>query len=179
MVTIGAMNRHKDTILILPVKPVVQANNYECGVACVQTILSSKGIRSNRLGLKKVLGTSRAYGTLPSKIKAYLSTFDFKVKEKYGATLENIEAELSKGRVCLVAYQAWGAKKYFESLQSGHYSVVFGVEEGYLWLADPNVRGSRVRYKKGVRKIKKEVFEARWKDVDGKKKLYDHWYLAI
>jgi predicted double-glycine peptidase len=179
MVTIGAMNGEKDSILILPVKPVVQANNYECGVACVQTILGTKGIRSNRLGLKKVLGTSRVYGTLPRKIKAYLSTFDFVVKEKHRASLSSIEAELKKGRMCLVAYQAWGAKKYFESLQSGHYSVVFGIEDGFLWLADPNVKGSRVRYKRGIRKIKKEVFEARWKDEDGKKKLYDHWYLAL
>ncbi len=179
MVTIGAMEGPKDKILILPVKPVVQANNYECGVACVQTILGTKGIRSNRLGLKKILGTSRAYGTLPRKIKALLSSFDFRVKERFEASLADIEADLGRGKLCLVAYQAWGAKKYFESLQSGHYSVVYGIEDGYLWLSDPNVRGSRVRYRKGVRKIKREVFESRWKDVDGKKKLYERWYLAV
>ncbi len=179
MGTIGAMDREKETILILPVKPITQANNYECGVACVQTILTSRGIRSNRLILKRRLGTRRAYGTMPRKIKEVLSSYEFKVKEKYGASLKDIEKELKRGRLCLVAYQAWGAKKYFESLQSGHYSVVFGIEDGFLWLADPNVRGSRVRYRKGVRKIKREVFEDRWKDEDGKKKVYDHWYLAI
>jgi len=37
------------------------------------------------------------------------------------------------------------------------------------------VKGERVRYRRGVRKIKKEVFEGRWMDADG----LDHWMLAV
>lgn len=173
------MDRDNNKIIILPVKPVVQANNYECGVACIQTILGTRGIRSNRQALKKLLKTNRNYGTMPRNIKEVLGAYEFKVRERFEANLDNIESELSKGRLCLVAYQAWGYKKYFETLQSGHYSVIFGIEKDFLWLADPNVRGARVRYRKGVRKIKREVFEGRWIDEDGKKKVYDRWYLAI
>lgn len=173
------MNSSKDTILILPVKPVVQANNYECGLACTQSILASKKIRSNRLLLKKRLGTSKEGGTMPSKIKEVLRERGLKVTEKHGSTLEELESNIKKGKICLVAYQAWGDKKYFEKMQSGHYSLVVGFEKDFLWLMDPNVRGKRVKYRKGVRKIGKEVFEARWKDEDAKQKLYDHWYLAV
>lgn len=169
------MNGDKDSILILPVKPVVQANGYECGVACVQTILGTRGIKSNRLTIKRYLRTNKRYGTLGGDIKELLKFRGLKVRERFKASLENIETELKRGKLCLVAYQAWGSTRYYEKLQCGHYSVVFGVEDGYLWLADPFVKGKRVRYRPGVRKIRKEVFEGRWMDEDG----LDHWYLAI
>ena len=168
------MNK-KDKILLVPVKPVIQVNGYECGVACVQTILGTRGLRSNRLSLKKKLRTKPSYGTLPHNIKNLLKSHGLKTREKFEANLEDIKRELVKGRLCLVAYQAWGEKKYYTKLQSGHYSVVFGIEEDYLWLADPFVKGNRVRYRKGVRKIKKEIFQERWMDADG----LDHWMLAV
>lgn len=173
------MNGDKEKILVLPVKPVIQPNSYECGVACTQTILRTLGIKSNRLSLKRALGTTRADGTNPKKIKEVLKSFGLKLKERSGASVKDVERELSRGRLCLVAYQAWGAEKYFETLQSGHYSVIFGLEDGYLWLADPVIKGKRVRYRRGVRKIKRELFEKRWKDEDANRVVYDHWYLAI
>ena len=173
------MKGDKGSILILPVKPVIQANGYECGVACVQTILGTRGIKSNRLSLKGRLHTTKGYGTLPTKIREVLTLYGFKIKEKFEANLGDIESELGKGRLCLVAYQAWGAEKYYEKLQSGHYSVIFGIEKDYLWLADSFVKGKRVRYRPGVRKIKKELFEKRWRDEDGRQKLYERWYLAV
>lgn len=165
----------KDKILLVPVKPVIQVNGYECGVACVQTILGTRGIKSNRLNLKKNLGTTRSYGTLSGNIKNLLKNHGLKTKEKFEASMDDIENELKKGKLCMVAYQAWGEKKYYAKLQSGHYSVVFGIEEDYLWLADPFVKGDRVRYRVGVRKIRRTTFENRWMDADG----LDHWMLAV
>lgn len=169
------MATKKDKILLVPVKPVIQMNGYECGVACVQTILGTRGLKSNRLSLKKKLGTNRSYGTLSGNIKNLLRDHGLKTKERFEAKIEDIETELGKGKLCLVAYQAWGKKKYYKKLQSGHYSVVFGFEKDYLWLADPFVKGERVRYRRGVRKIRKTVFEGRWMDADG----LDHWMLAV
>lgn len=165
----------KEKILLVPVKPVIQMNGYECGVACVQTILGTRGLKSNRLSLKKKLGTNRNYGTLSGNIKSLLKDHGLKTRERFEAKIEDIEAELGKGKLCLVAYQAWGEKKYYAKLQSGHYSVVFGIEEDYLWLADPFVKGDRVRYRVGVRKIRRSTFETRWMDADG----LDHWMLAV
>lgn len=165
----------KENIFLVPVKPVTQVNGYECGVACVQTILGTKGLRSNRLSLKKNLRTTRRYGTLSENIKEILGSYGLPTEEKFKAKLSDIETALCKGNLCLVAYQAWGARKYYKKLQSGHYSVVFGFEKDYLWLADPFVKGERVRYKTGIRKIRKTVFEERWMDEDG----LDHWMLSV
>lgn len=104
---------------------------------------------------------------------------EIKFREKHGATLEDLEKKVKKKKLCLVVYQAWGTKKYYEKLESGHYSVVIGYEKEYLWLADPYVKGKKSRYGKGVRKIKKEVFESRWKDIDHTGVVYDHWMLSV
>ena len=168
------MNGSDDRILILPVKPVVQVNHYECGVACVQTILRSKGVKTNRLSIKKQLRSNPRFGTYSDNIISLLLSQGLKTKERVGANLGDIETELKKGKLCIVAYQAWGYKKYFKKLQSGHYSVVFGYEKDFLWLADPYVKGDRVRYKRGVRKIRRDVFEGRWM-ASG----LDRWYLAV
>ena len=173
------MNGPKKVIRLLPVRPYTQENNYECGLACVQSILATRGLRINKLKLKKELKTSRSLGTMPKNIKKVLRSFGLRPKEKFSGNMIDVEREIRKGKMCLVAYQAWGDKKYFETLQSGHYSLVFGYEKDYWWLMDPNVRGKRVKYRKGVRKIKKAVFEPRWKDEDAQQKVYDRWYLAI
>lgn len=173
------MNRDKTKIVVLPIKPVVQKNHFECGVACVGTILKTMGLKYNRESVKKHLGTNMEYGTLPRKIKDFFESKEIRCREKFGAEIKDLENNLKKGRLCLVAYQSWGNKKYFETLESGHYSVVFGYEKDYLWLADPFMKNKKARYEKGVRKIKKEVFGERWVDEDGKKKLYKNWYLAI
>jgi ABC-type bacteriocin/lantibiotic exporter with double-glycine peptidase domain len=148
------MNGNKPQIHLLPVKPVVQVNSYECGVACVGTILKTIGFKYDRERVKKALKTNPKWGTDQIMIKKYLK---------------------SSG----VAYQAWGAKKYYETMQSGHYSVVCGYEKDYLWLADPFVKKTSLRYQKGLRKIKNEVFLERWKDVDSKDRVYSRWFLAV
>ncbi len=173
------MNRVKQAIFVLPVKPYTQVNNYECGVACVQSVLAYVGQKVGRLALKKEMGTNREDGTDQGKIKKALRSRGVTCNEFHDSSLATLEKHVSKGKLCLVAYQAWGAKKYFDTLQSGHYSVVFGFEKEYLWLMDPNVRQGRVRYRKGIRKIKKASFLNRWKDVDSKGRVYRNWYLAI
>ncbi len=171
--------RKKDKILILPVKPVRQENGYECGLASVMTILRTLGSKPRKETVKRKLGTSKRRGTHPERIKDLFNDIDVKFREKHGASLLDLEKKVKNKKLCLVVYQAWGTKKYYEKLESGHYSVVIGYEKDYLWLADPYVKGNKSRYGRGVRKIKKEVFEGRWKDIDHLGTVYDHWMLAV
>lgn len=173
------MNGSKGKIFLLPVKPVVQRNSYECGVACVGTILKTIGLKYNHDEVKSQLETNRKWGTDQKMIKRYLRNNGIKYISKEGSTIAELERQVKKGRLCLVAYQAWGAKKYYESMQSGHYSVVCGYEDEYLWLADPFVKKNNIRYQKGLRKIKKSSFLERWKDVDSRDRVYSRWYLAV
>ena len=173
------MIRKKDKILFVPVRPVRQENGYECGLASVMTILRTLGSAPRKDTLKKRLGTTRRHGTHPERIKALFKEMDLRYREKHGATLADLENRVRKQKLCLVVYQAWGSQKYYDKLESGHYSVVFGAEENYLWLADPYVRQKKSKYGKGIRKIRKEIFDGRWRDADHKGVLYDHWMLSV
>lgn len=176
---IGAMAVKKEKILLVPVKPSRQENGYECGLSSVMTILNSLGLKQRKDTLKKRLGTSSKVGTHPERIKTFLKEMDLKFRETHGATLGDLESRLKRQRLCLVVYQAWGSHRDYERMESGHYSVVFGFERDYLWLADPFVKGGKTRYGKGVRKIRKTVFESRWRDMDHKGEVYDHWMIAV
>lgn len=171
--------RQKENIHILPVKPEEQSNGYECGLSSVMTILRSLGIDPEKKRVKAKLDTNSMIGTSPDSIKALFTELDVVFDEKHKSSLKEIEKMLKSSKMCLVAYQAWGAEKYYQKLQSGHYSVIFGTEKNYLWLADPAVHKANARYGKGIRKIKKEIFLSRWKDVDYKEQLYDRWMLAV
>ncbi|EKD53111.1 MAG: hypothetical protein ACD_61C00151G0004 [uncultured bacterium] len=173
------MVRKKDKILLVPVKPVRQENGYECGLASVMTILRTLGCKSRKDTVKRRLGTTSRRGTHPERIKGLFREMDLNFREKHGASLHDLENRVKKQKLCLVVYQAWGSQKYYDRMESGHYSVVFGVEKDYLWLADPYVRQQKSKYGKGIRKIRKETFDGRWKDVDHKGVLYDHWMLAV
>ncbi len=169
----------REKILILPVKSVQQKNNYECGLSAVMTILKTLGVMLKKDDLRKKLGTTSRRGTSPENIKAFLDEMELNYIEKHKASLKDVEEMLRGSKMCLVAYQAWGSERYYKKLQSGHYSVIFGSEADYLWLADPFVHRTRSRYGKGVRKMKKTTFLARWKDIDYKKVIYDRWMLAV
>lgn len=171
--------RKKEKILLLPVKSVPQENGYECGLSAVMTILKTLGLNLRKDRLKKKLGTNSKRGTPPENIKALFSEIELDYLEKHKSSLRDVEKMLRASKMCLVAYQAWGEEKYYRKLQSGHYSVIFGAEGEYLWLADPFVKHSKSRYGKGVRKIKKETFIERWKDIDYKGVVYDRWMLAV
>ncbi len=171
--------KKRDKILFVPVKPTRQQNGYECGLSSVMTILGTLGVKVRKDSLKKKLGTTSKHGTHPDKIKTLFQDLELEFREKHRASLNDLENKVKKRKLCLVVYQAWGSQKYYDKLESGHYSVVFGVEKDYLWLADPYVKMQKTRYGKGIRKIKKEIFEGRWKDMDYKGKIYDHWMLAI
>ncbi len=173
------MVKKRDKILFVPVKPTRQQNGYECGLASVMTILRTLGNTPRKETLKRKLGTTRRHGTHPERIKDFFDDMDLNFKEKHGASLSDLEKKVKNHKLCLVVYQAWGSQKYYDRLECGHYSVVFGVEKDFLWLADPNVKQAKTRYGKGIRKIKKTTFEGRWKDMDHKGKIYDHWMLSV
>lgn len=171
--------RKKEKLLILPVKPVEQENGYECGLSAVMTILKSMGARPRKEKLKLKLGTSSRKGTPPEKIRELFSELELEYVEKHKADLRDIRRMLKSQKMCLVAYQAWGEEKYYKKLQSGHYSVIFGWEKDYLWLADPAVHKVKSRYGKGVRKIRKDTFLGRWKDMDYRGNVYERWMMAV
>lgn len=162
------------------VKPVTQTSDYDCGPAAVSSIL----MLAHREEVLKTDIYKRlkvdSDGTKPTNIKRLLKEEKIEFVETFGASMAALQRALKHGYVCLVAYQMWGTDEEYASLDGGHYSVVFDVDEKYVWLMDSSIREQEVyEFGMGINRLTQEEFDEKWidKDIDGE--LYDHWMLAV
>jgi len=119
-------------------------------------------------------------GTRIKNIKKLLDEEGVEYFEASGAGISDLEAALSVGYVCLVCYQAWGTEEEMDTLESGHYSVVFDVDEKSVWFIDPSVlKEDEVGEGIGVIFRTREDFDKRWRDKGVEGEIYDHWMLAV
>ncbi len=150
----------------------------DCGPVAVKSIYAS--IRGEVLSddsLKVRLGTT-SEGTRPENIKRFFTEEGFVVSEGENQTIEDIKRELLKGRLCLVAYQAWGTEKEYQEMESGHYSVIYGVDDEDVYLLDSSIYKD-VGLGIARRKLSLERFMENWKDKDDAGRIYTRWYLAV
>lgn len=150
----------------------------DCGPVAVKSIYAS--IRGEVLSddsLKVRLGTT-SEGTRPESVKKFFMEEGFVVSEGENKTIEDIKNELIQGRLCLVVYQAWGTEREYEALESGHYSVIYGIDDEDVYLLDSSIYKD-VGLGIARRKLSMERFLANWKDRDEDGKLYNRWYLAV
>jgi predicted double-glycine peptidase len=76
--------------------------------------------------------------------------------------LNELEAAITKKEPVIVDYQAWGEPEnndYSNVWDSGHYSVVIGFDERYLYFMDPMLSSSYGR-------LEKSEFMRRWHDME-------------
>lgn len=164
----------------LPITPVLQDFNYDCGRAVVKTLLKSLGKETDEILLQDKLKTNSRTGTHPTRIVDTLQQMGLSLVEKIGAELSDLEEMVSQGYYCLVVYQAWGNKKERRRLESGHYSLVYATDLEYVHLADPLVEESDgFGMGEGLRRLEKTSFDGDWRDQDYRGRIYDHWMLAV
>lgn len=164
----------------LPVNPVLQEFNYDCGKAAVKTLLKTLGIDVEEQKLQDILKTDEVAGTHPTRIIEALESLGLEFVEKIGATVADIEEKIIEGFYCLVVYQAWGTPEDHATLESGHYSLAYGVSDDDIHLADPAVTvDDELGMGDGLRAIPKEDFNRDWIDQDLEGNLFDHWMVAV
>lgn len=164
----------------LPVIPVRQEYDYDCGKAAVKTLLNSVGIRFEDNMLQDMLGTNEITGTHPTRIVKTLKKLGLSIKEVVGAGLADLEKLIGDNYYCLVVYQAWGTDREHRRLESGHYSLAYGVDGELVHLADPLAEESDgYGLGDGLRYLKKNEFDRDWVDEDLEGNRYDHWMLAV
>ena len=150
----------------------------DCGPAAVRSIYASiTGIILDEKNLKIMLGTNDN-GTRPEAIKKFFEEKGLIVVEAENQTIDDIKRELLAGKLCLVVYQAWGTEKEYLELESGHYSVIYGIDEEDVYLMDPSIHkddGLGI----GKRKLSLERFLANWRDKDENGRVYIRWCLAV
>jgi len=165
-----------------PEKIVFQRDDFDCGWGMVCTLL----LMLQREEVLKTdvynrLGVNPEDGTKSENIKKLFDEENISYIEFWKSDLKDVEGVISVGGVCLVSYQAWGEPDEVEKLECGHYSIIFDIDEDYVWLIDPSYDDEEYMPGLGIGIVKRsrEEFEILWVDkgVDGT--VYEKWMMAV
>lgn len=159
---------------------MVQEFDFDCGAACVGTLMYALGKKYGIEELRKKLGTSVEIGTDPQKIVGFLKEEGVDYLQGRNISFGDLQRLVNEGYTCLLTYQAWWSEEEKDQLLCGHYSLVLEVDDEYVWLIDPGVN-KEVELGKGEGVVKKERrdFDRRWIDRSEAGEIYDHWLIAV
>ena len=165
-------------------KVTYQVTDYDCGWAVMATlmrVLKKDNVADN--GLFERLGVDPNLGTSIKKIKQVFDEEGVKYTEIFDSGISRLIDETKKGNLCLVSYQAWGEKEEIEKKICGHYSVVFGVDDQYVWLFDPSWEPYWLEYQdcfeSGIIRRPREEFEKLWVELDDDWKPIYEWMISV
>jgi ribosomal-protein-alanine N-acetyltransferase len=159
----------------------LQESESDCGPAAVATVIEN---------FLKVKFNSEKYATLARDLNLgedgvraedivdYLSKIPgLSVSSDVSCTMQDLERETGKGNLCLVAVQNGLEQDERESLESGHYAVVVGVDEKNVYMLDPTAYedfGDGV----GWWTLERSDFESRWIDFE-EEMILSRWMLSV
>ncbi len=131
-----------------------------CGPASLKIVLSYYGIKRSEKELAKMAGWDKDLDVNDKGIKKAAEILGFKVKIKNGSNFGDIEKWLSKGVPVIIDWFTRGRNDYLDSeTADGHYSVVAGLDDKFIYLEDPEIGKTR--------KIKRGDFLRVWFDFKG------------
>lgn len=147
---------------MLKIKPFQETLNAGmCGPASLKIVLDYYGMEKSEKELAKLCRHDKNLGVDDEKIKKAAESLGFKVKIKDNSNFKDIESWLDKKVPVIVNWFTKGRQDYSESeVADGHYSVVAGLDEKYIYLQDPEIGK--------IRKLKRDDFMRVWFDFKGK-----------
>jgi predicted double-glycine peptidase len=127
----------------LPLPIVRQATDYSCGAAALLAILFYWGVYDGgESELYAELGTTPADGTPPWNLAKGARAHGLDAEMKEHQTLDDLREGLARGETIIVDYQAWkdgdDGKPWKDTWEDGHYSVLAGIDDHYVYLMDPS-----------------------------------------
>jgi len=146
---------------MLNVKPFQETLNFSmCGPASLKIVLGYYGLEKSEKELAKLCQHDKNLGVDDEKIKKAAESLGFKVSVKNNSRFKDIEKWLDKKVPVIVNWFTKGRQDYSESeVADGHYSVVVGLDNKYIYLQDPEIGK--------IRKIKRYDFMKVWFDFNG------------
>lgn len=146
---------------MLKIKPFQETLNAGmCGPASLKIVLKYYGIEASEKELAKFTGASLDLGTDDKGIVKAAKHFGLKAKIKNGSSFKDIEKYLDEEVPVIVDWFTRGRQDYSDSfVADGHYSVVCGLDDKYIYLQDPEIGK--------IRKLEKEDFLTVWFDFTG------------
>jgi predicted double-glycine peptidase len=131
-----------------------------CGAASLKIVLDYYGIEKSEKELAKLCKVDKDLGVDDKDIKRVAEQLGFKVVIKNNSNFRDIEKWLDKKVPVIVDWFTKGRQEYSESeVADGHYSVVAGLDDKYIYLQDPEIGR--------IRKLKRGDFMRVWFDFEG------------
>lgn len=145
----------------LEVKPFQETlHSGMCGPASLKIVLDYYGVVKTEQELAELASLNSELGINDKDIVRVAESLGFKAEIKNESSFEEIEGWLEKGVPVIVDWFTRGRQDYSDSeVADGHYSVVTGLDDEYIYLQDPEIGGER--------KIKREDFLKVWFDFAG------------
>jgi predicted double-glycine peptidase len=132
-----------------------------CGPASLKIVLGYYGIDKTEKELAKMLNWSKEIGIGNEDTVRVAKKLGFKVKLKRNSNFSDLKKWLDKKVPVIVDWFTRGRCDYPDSeIADGHYSVVAGIDDKYIYLQDPEIGK--------IRKLKKDDFLKVWFDFRGK-----------
>ena len=145
----------------LKLKPFQETLNANmCGPASLKIVLKYYGVEATEKELVRLVGVSFNLGTDDKSLARAANSFGFKVKIKNNSNFKDIEKWLDQKVPVIVNWFTRGRKDYSDSdIADGHYSVVAGLDDKFIYLQDPEIGG--------IRKLERDNFRRVWFDFRG------------
>jgi len=146
---------------LLPLKPFQETlHTSMCGPASLKMVLAYYGIEKTEQELAQLCGIDSKLGTRVEGIIKAAESLGFTAELKNNSTFEDIQAWLGKKIPVIVDWFTRGRADYHNGeTADGHYSVVVGLDDKYIYLQDPEI-GT-------IRKIERDDFTRVWFDFNG------------
>lgn len=121
--------------------PIIkQSTDYTCGPASLLSILRASGVKGlSEKRLMMELGTDKQDGTQIMVIVKVAKKYGLKATMKTDMCIGDIGKGIGGGSMFIVNHQEMrkGHGSWKETWKNGHYSVVSGIDDRYIWLMDP------------------------------------------
>ena len=136
-------------------------NESMCGPASLKMVFDYYGYDKSEKDIAEMCGTTDELGTNVEGIQKAVEEMGLRSEIKDNSSFEEIQKWLGKKVPVIVNWFTRGRIDYpEESVPDGHYSVVVGLDEEFIYLQDPEIGK--------LRKIEKDDFMKVWFDFKGK-----------
>ena len=178
-----------DADVFISIPALRQYGGYTCGTTCVQMLMNWLFPYEGDLNLaayEEALGTTEDAGTPPESIVRFLAESGVAAREKENSTVDELAAALDAGRPTLMCIQAWSSAEdgsYNTAapsdsetyLTEGHWVICVGYQQTEngrrFFFNDPACVGHCL--------LDEAELDARWIDMDGAGRVYDHYGIEI
>lgn len=126
---------------LLPVKPFQETlHGGYCGPASLKIVLEYYGAGQDEEKIASQCGRDPDLGADDASIKKAAEFYGFEAKIQNNANFDDIQDWLDMGVPVIVNWFTRGRSDYDNSeVPDGHYSVVMGLDEKYIYLQDPEI----------------------------------------